>query len=898
MITRICLITPPSIFLLDERVFMTLGILKVAAVLEQAGIEVEMLDLSGVENYEEVVRDHVRGGSATCYGLTATTPQMPAATKIFRAIRALNSSARIILGGPHVTLIHAAYKFEQKRGVTGRATTAFRLLEDMFDVLVVGDGEIAIFEALGDSPAKLVDGDDPKSDLFLTSQKLTELPFPARHLIDVDSYQYTIDGVRALSMIAQLGCLAAGTKIRLSSGREIPIEDVKVGDLLLCWNEDERRFDVGPVAAAWNREADDLWKLRTSCGTILVTSEHPIWTETGWKKVADLEPGKDRIGYLLDVQSQVRSEAVSREHGALLQQFMPPAASAENVPDLSEGVHADAGVRAGSQLLLSTMPVRVDAHARQREVVARWAGSGEGAVGFDDPNGAGREIEHQSVACQCADAARAQAFVGYEARRAQSNEAPRGCREGVGDYQGEVGAVLFGADEARVEGREDPISVAEERYDSASEREGASPFGYPDRGGADVSVRRQPGVLDWAVRVWTAAQSRLHRRAAEEGDLAARRVLAPEGVGGDRGEGLYVEGLEGAGGVVEGASTKGPSGVATADTQLRFSTLVAREWVGPSRVYNLTVCPGHSYIANGIVVHNCPFGCGFCGGRMSPFLRRIRMRTSENIVQEMVQLYKAYGVTGFMLYDDELNVNPKIVELMELIAKAQRDLGAEFRLRGFIKAELFTDPQAEAMYKAGFRWILVGFESGHERILTNIQKKASQADNTRAMDIARRHNLKVKALMSVGHPGESEETVRATRDWLLEVKPADFDATAITTYPGTPYFDEALETKPGVWTYTYAKTGDRLHSIEVDYREVAEYYKGVPGEYTSYVYTDHLSAKELVQQRDRLEADVRAKLGIPYNAGAPAVRYEHSMGQGVIPANILRSTATAGLKAV
>ena len=79
---------------------------------------------------------------------------------------------------------------------------------------------------------------------------------------------------------------------------------------------------------------------------------------------------------------------------------------------------------------------------------------------------------------------------------------------------------------------------------------------------------------------------------------------------------------------------------------------------------------------------------------------------------------------------------------------------------------------------------------------------------------------------------------------------------------------------------------------------MAEYYKGVPGEYTSYVYTDHLSAKELVKQRDWLEADVREKLGIPYNTAAPAVRYEHSMGQGVIPTNILRSTATAGLKVV
>jgi len=493
MIRHICLIIPPSIFLMDERVFMTLGILKVAAVLELEGIKVDMLDLSGVENYEQVIVDYLDHQPAMCFGLTATTPQMPATTKIFRRIREFAPQARIILGGPHVTLIHAAFQYEHKRNISGRATMAYHLLENMFDVLVVGDGELAIFEAISEEPLKLINGDDPHSALFLNNQKLTEQPFPARHLVDIDSYQYSIDGERALSMIAQLGC---------------------------------------------------------------------------------------------------------------------------------------------------------------------------------------------------------------------------------------------------------------------------------------------------------------------------------------------------------------------------------------------------------------PFGCGFCGGRMSPSLRRIRMRTSENIVKEMVQLYKDYGIKGFMLYDDELNVNPKMVELMNLIAEAQARLGVEFRLRGFIKAELFNDEQAKAMYRAGFRWILVGFESGHERILTNIQKKATQADNTECMAIANRHNLKVKALMSVGHPGESETTVQETANWLCSVQPADFDATLITTYPGTPYFDEAIETQSGIWTYTYQKTGDRLHSREVDYREVAEYYKGIPGEYTSYVFTDHLSSEELVRLRDWLEAHVREKLRIPYNVGTAAIRYEHSMGQGVLPNTILRTTAT------
>jgi anaerobic magnesium-protoporphyrin IX monomethyl ester cyclase len=46
---KICLIIPPSPFLLDERVFMQLGILKIAAVLEKENYKVDVVDLSGVE---------------------------------------------------------------------------------------------------------------------------------------------------------------------------------------------------------------------------------------------------------------------------------------------------------------------------------------------------------------------------------------------------------------------------------------------------------------------------------------------------------------------------------------------------------------------------------------------------------------------------------------------------------------------------------------------------------------------------------------------------------------------------------------------------------------------------------------------------------------------------------
>lgn len=500
---KVCLVIPPSLFLLDERVFPSLGVLKVAASLEAHGHEVEVLDLSGFSNYEDIVELHVKSTDSTIFGVTATTPQMPACTKVINSIRRAKKDSRIIVGGPHPTLILAACKGELKRGSIGRAHSALEILKNKSDVIVSGDGEDAIFEALNVCSSdlqecRIVDADDPKSDLFLTNAKLEKTEWPARHLIDLKSYKYKVGGYDATSLIAQLGC---------------------------------------------------------------------------------------------------------------------------------------------------------------------------------------------------------------------------------------------------------------------------------------------------------------------------------------------------------------------------------------------------------------PFSCGFCGGRMSPMLRRIRMRSSDSIISEIRQLYDSYGYRGFMFYDDELNVNKNMVQLMNMICDLQDELGVDFRLRGFVKAELFTQEQANVMHKAGFRQLLTGFESGSPRILTNINKKAKRDDNTRAVEYAKNAGLQVKALMSIGHPGESHETINETKEWLLEVEPDDFDCTIITTYPGTPYYDESVKTRENVWTYTYKKTGDRLHSYDLDYNVTADYYKGSPdGGYQSYVYTDFISSSDLVKERDALEKDVRETLGIPFNPSAASVNFEHSMGQGQLPDSILRLSKPDNVK--
>jgi anaerobic magnesium-protoporphyrin IX monomethyl ester cyclase len=206
MAQPICLIIPPSPFLMDERVFPFLGVLKVAAMLEEARWPVEVLDLSGISNFTDAVEDHARNSVSRYFGITATTPQFPAAVQIAKAIRSARSDARIIIGGTHATLVVSACKYEVAHQSIGRAHEAYRQLEENFDTIVAGDGEETIFLAARDDAPKLIDADDRKSVHFLTSARLDATPLPARHLIDLASYHYTIDGVPALSLIAQLGC--------------------------------------------------------------------------------------------------------------------------------------------------------------------------------------------------------------------------------------------------------------------------------------------------------------------------------------------------------------------------------------------------------------------------------------------------------------------------------------------------------------------------------------------------------------------------------------------------------------------------------------------------------------------------------------------------------------------
>jgi radical SAM superfamily enzyme YgiQ (UPF0313 family) len=205
-----------------------------------------------------------------------------------------------------------------------------------------------------------------------------------------------------------------------------------------------------------------------------------------------------------------------------------------------------------------------------------------------------------------------------------------------------------------------------------------------------------------------------------------------------------------------------------------------------------------------------------------------------------------------MFYDDEININTsKFESLLEALIKYQVDNNVQFAFRGFTRSTLLNVRQADLMKKAGFKWLLIGFESGSNQMLRSMNKNTTVEQNTNALTVARLSGLKVKALMSIGHPGESLDTIAETKDWLYRVKPDETDITIITPYPGSPYFDEAIyNPERKLWIYTNQKM--KLYSDDVDFSKNSYFYKGKSGQYVSFIQTDYLTKEQLLSEREKL----------------------------------------------
>src|SRR4030042_3025652 len=97
---RTLLINPPYPF--SEIPIMPMGLAYIAAVLEQKGHEVEILDLLVSKYSKEKIRQKLEQYKPDIVGLTSVTMNYPIASDIIKYCKSVNKEILTIIGGPHV----------------------------------------------------------------------------------------------------------------------------------------------------------------------------------------------------------------------------------------------------------------------------------------------------------------------------------------------------------------------------------------------------------------------------------------------------------------------------------------------------------------------------------------------------------------------------------------------------------------------------------------------------------------------------------------------------------------------------------------------------------------------------------------------------------------------------
>jgi len=191
----------------------------------------------------------------------------------------------------------------------------------------------------------------------------------------------------------------------------------------------------------------------------------------------------------------------------------------------------------------------------------------------------------------------------------------------------------------------------------------------------------------------------------------------------------------------------------------------------------------------------CPHNCNFCSTRVVHG-RIMRQRTIESIIEELDEM-KNNGIKGLFVYDDELiGVTQKqydwLMNLLDEIIKWEFNI--DFKTQGRCSKEFITDELLEKMKEVGFKGLMMGCESGSQRVLDEIGKNLTIEDIEYSIKKISEHGMDAFCYWMIGNKTETNKDVQMTYD--LKKKLSNYTkyhhVTILNPLVGTPIYEEAL----------------------------------------------------------------------------------------------------------
>jgi len=200
-----------------------------------------------------------------------------------------------------------------------------------------------------------------------------------------------------------------------------------------------------------------------------------------------------------------------------------------------------------------------------------------------------------------------------------------------------------------------------------------------------------------------------------------------------------------------------------------------------------------------VTSRGCPHGCAFCVHSNRRLSKRWRAMSAERAVEFMSALAREYSVEHFHIQDDNFFVRTSRVE--EFVSRLlQADPGFTWTVGGAHVMHLKEYPLDffRAMRRAGCVRLLIGAESGSERILERIGKKQSTGEVLLVNRLLGLAGIRPIFSFISGVPGEEVEDLKKTVDLMAALR-SQRKAVDVGTikplvyYPGTEFYSWAVK---------------------------------------------------------------------------------------------------------
>ena len=251
-----------------------------------------------------------------------------------------------------------------------------------------------------------------------------------------------------------------------------------------------------------------------------------------------------------------------------------------------------------------------------------------------------------------------------------------------------------------------------------------------------------------------------------------------------------------------------------------------------------------SYICT---IRGCPYKCTYCASPFHWDRKTTRLRSPESVIEEMKNLKEKYwqgtkydfsasaNITdkeslkiedNTLVYfvDDVFTVNKKRVKKL-LRMMIDQKLGMRWKCEA--RADHLDDEICELMAEAGCERVKIGFESGSNRILSQVKKLETREEMLEGAAMLKKAKVPFSAYFMAGFPGETDDDVRETIDFAKKVEADYYSLSVLAPYYGTELYDQLIakghELDQQPWEYFFHQSPKPMVNDKISQKVLKEY---------------------------------------------------------------------------